>query len=156
MKCTQCGNEKLVKTSIPMENYGDGWSKISEKDVDVYLCVNCGHYELFSMKKVKDYENLVSQISEKRKLFEDLEKELSVVNNKENQETLKNRISTIKKQLNSLDITIRQQQELKNELRELELKEQSLPSSISFTEKRVREIRQDIQCMEDRLQNGEF
>ena len=156
MKCSQCGNEKLVKSSIPMESCGDGWSEISKKEVDIYLCTSCGHYELFSMKKVKDYENLVSQISENKKQLEKLEKELLDIKNQDDQKVLDDRISEIKKQLNSLDITLRQHQELKNELRELELKQQRLPSSISFIESKIRPIREKIQHMEDYLKNGEF
>ena len=156
MKCSQCGSEKLVKASIPMNSYGDGGSEISEKDVDIYLCTNCGHYELFSMKKVKDYESLVSQIEEYRMQLKELEKELSALNNKESIEALNNRIIEIENQLSSIDITVRQQQELQDELKSLKLKQKNLPSSISFIESKIRPIREKVYQMESQLKYGEF
>lgn len=59
MKCTFCGNENLVKTSFPMESYGDGGASVSN-DVDVYLCLDCGHFEFFSTKKANKYYGSVT------------------------------------------------------------------------------------------------
>ncbi len=56
MKCTQCGNEKLTKIYTPGSNYNKS-ELIILNDIDVFLCVECGHYEFFSTKKLKEYEN---------------------------------------------------------------------------------------------------
>ena len=53
MKCTSCGNTNLWKTYWPLESYGDGGASLS-RDVDVYLCLECGHYEFYSQKKYKN------------------------------------------------------------------------------------------------------
>jgi|GEM_PF-5051093 len=144
MKCSQCGNEKLIKTVIPMKVSSDGYLyDLFPKDIDAYLCTNCGHYEFFSMKKVKDYENLVSQIEEKRVQLKDLEKELSVyIKNIEKLEQLNSEIIEIENQLKNLDITIRKQQELKTEL------------SVLNTKKEILELYSRIIEIENQLDSG--
>lgn len=53
MKCTQCGNEKLTKIYTQGSNYNKS-ELIILNDIDVFLCVECGHYEFFQPKNWKN------------------------------------------------------------------------------------------------------
>ena len=128
MKCTQCGCEKLNAINLcDLIRATDGVRVDKAKSLEIYVCNHCGHLEFFDnafnaklakekeiMDKteatIKEFESEKIAFSQKQKEIEDgilksLQEELQAV------ETL----------LDSLDITIRQQQELiirKEELNE--------------------------------------
>lgn len=154
MKCSQCGNDKLVKSFIPMEAWGDGSSEISKEYVDVYLCVKCGHYELFSMKKVYEYEKISSAIDELEKELPPLKQKLLEYRNDE--KSINNKVSELEDALKSIDITIRQQQELKIELNAVKQKQKELPFAISRVNGEIQAINTKIWNLKQKLRSGNF
>ena len=61
MKCTQCGSSALAKTTLPFTVNGD--ATLSEsKTLAVYLCLDCGHYELFSTENLEKYKKAYTEI----------------------------------------------------------------------------------------------
>ena len=118
MKCTQCSSENLVISKLPFDYWGDGGACLSE-EIDVYLCLECGHYEMFSMTRVMIYKNAI-------KCIEDLEKDVPHLKDKikeleKDDSILKQEIMDTKSKINKfgIDITIRQQQDLQAKIEEL-------------------------------------
>ena len=61
MKCTQCGSSALAKITLPFTVNGD--ATLSEsKTLVVYLCLDCGHYELFSTENLEKYKKAYTEI----------------------------------------------------------------------------------------------
>ena len=152
MKCTSCGNTNLFKTRFPLESYGDGGASLSKK-VDVYLCLECGHFEFYSMEKVTSYNDTVSIIKEMEHKIDALRQEMEHFKEPEIAQQLKEEIKAIEIQYNSLDITIRQQQELKAKHSELKKQLISIPReierrkySIEQLESSLRTIKYNFEC----------
>lgn len=143
MKCTFCGKENLVKTSFPMDSYGDGGSSVS-KDVDVYLCLDCGHFEFFSTSKANKYYEDASLIRNTETEIKNLYRELEELQNPLTIQKINDEIKMVEKQLKSLDITIRQQQKLKNTLSELKRNLGSIPQKIDRIKGKIRQLESDL------------
>ena len=122
MKCTQCGCENLIPINIEslISISGDAWMRNSES-LKIYTCRNCGHLEFFD-------NGLNEKMAEESEIEKKYEKEISVLIEKQNQiengelKQLKEELACIESQLKSLDITIRQQQELKKNVKTLNAK----------------------------------
>lgn len=155
MKCTSCGNINLVKTHFPMDSYGDGGASVSNM-VDVYLCLDCGHYEFFSTKHVDKYHNVAKRICDKESKLDSLKRELSELENPLNTQKLNEEIKSIESQLTSLDITIRQQQELKNKLYDAKHKLSNIAKQIPRIKREIENLESDIHSRKDRLERGYF
>jgi len=156
MKCSQCGNEKLVKSSIPMESCGDGWSEISKKEVDIYLCTSCGHYEFFSMKKVHKYEEMTLIIKGKRDEIAKLETEMKDYYSEEKEKSIIKRIADIEEELKNIDITIRQQQKLKDELKNLNQRLKNFPINRDSLRQKISQKWSKLLEIEKQIKNGDF
>ena len=61
MKCTQCGSSALAKTTLPFGVYGDA-TLSSNKNLAVYMCLDCGHYEFFSTEGLEKYKKAYTEI----------------------------------------------------------------------------------------------
>ncbi len=151
MKCTSCGNTNLVKTYFPL----DGETDLSNK-VEVYLCLECGHYEFFSMEKVADYKQTSSKISEMEREIVSLRLELERLQDPATTKKINDEIRTVKTQLSSLDITIRQQQELKMKLSELNGKLTAIPNKIRITKDRLDHLISDLRTIKYNFGRGNF
>ena len=154
MKCTSCGNINLVKTHFPMTS-SDGEASVSNM-VDVYLCLDCGHYEFFSTKHVDKYHNVAKRICDKESKLDSLKRELSELENPLNTQKLNEEIKSIESQLTSLDITIRQQQELKNKLYDAKHKLSNIAEQIPQIKREIENLESDIHSRKDRLERGYF
>ena len=106
MKCTFCGNENIVKTYFPIISYGDGGADIS-KEVDVYFCLDCGHYDFFSKTKVNRYYETITWINDTEKKIENLHLKLVELQNPMVEQKVKDKIQRVETKLKSVDITIR-------------------------------------------------
>ena len=119
MKCTQCNSTHLVKTNLKNLFYVSGDARLlASSTLEVYVCEECGHVEFFDSsflsknkeeEKINDYYNkLINQLKqEKEEKFNCKIRELEIELGKAN----------IK--LNDLDITVRQQSEIKNRVSEI-------------------------------------
>ena len=152
MKCTSCGTTNLVKAYFPLENYGEGGASVS-KAVDVYLCLECGHYEFYSQEQVNAYKTTVSIIKEMEQKIANLRRDIE---NLQRSDAIQNEIKVIETQLSSLDITIRQQQELKEKHYELTIKLKSIPSKISRNTSFINDLESELSTIKRKLEHGVF
>lgn len=155
MKCTSCGNTNLVKTYFPMDSYGDGGASVSNI-VDVYLCLDCGHYEFFSTKHANKYYDAAKWISDTESEIDALRRELSELESPVITQKLNEEIKSIESQLTSLDITIRQQQELKTKLYDLKNKLSRIPSQISRIKEKIRSLESELSTRKHNFDRGSF
>ena len=155
MKCASCGNTNLVKTYFPMTSYGDGGASVSDM-VDVYLCLDCGHYEFFSTKHANRLHDAVKSIRNTESEIDSLRNELSELENPATTQKLNEEIKTIESQLTSLDITIRQQQELKSKLSDSKNKLARISSQISRLKEKIRSLESELSTKKYNFKNGVF
>ena len=155
MKCTSCGNTNLVKTYFPMDSYGDGGASVSNM-VDVYLCLDCGHYEFFSTKHANRYYDAAKWIRDTESEIDTLRRELSELESPVTTQKLNEEIKSIESQLTSLDITIRQQQELKTKLYDLKNKLSRIPSQISRIKEKIRSLESKLSTRKYNFDQGSF
>lgn len=155
MKCTSCGNTNLVKTYFPMDSYGDGGASVSNM-VDVYLCLDCGHYEFFSTKHANRYYDAAKWIRDTESEIDSLRRELSELENPSTTQKLNEEIKSIESQLTSLDITIRQQQELKTKLYDVKNKLSCIPRQISRIKEKIRSLESELHTRKHNFEHGSF
>lgn len=155
MKCTSCGNTNLVKTYFPMTSYGDGGASVSDM-VDVYLCLDCGHYEFFSTKHANRYYDAAKWIRDTESEIDSLRSELSELENPATTQKLNEKIKAIESQLTSIDITIRQQQELKSKLSDSKNKLARIPSQISRLKEKIRSLEGELSTKKNNFEHGYF
>lgn len=155
MKCTSCGNTNLVKTYFPMDSYGDGGASVSNM-VDVYLCLDCGHYEFFSTKHANRYYDLAKWIRDTESEIDTLRRELSELESPVTTQKLNEEIKSIESQLTSVDITIRQQQELKTKRYDLKNELSRIPSQISRIKEKIRRLESELSTRKYNFDHGSF
>ena len=153
MKCTQCGCENLTPININslFSILGDASMRTSES-LKIYTCRNCGHLEFFDTYAVDKYnesmitiKSITSELQILRKRLSDLESSASV-------SEINDEIKQLERQLTSLDITIRQQQEFKAKVQELQAKAHRIPNEIAKLKKQIegleRQLREAEQVLE--------
>lgn len=155
MKCTNCGSVNLIETNLPMTSYGDGGAYLSY-DTDVYLCLDCGHYEIFSTKRVNRYYEVAAWINKTEAEIAELNSELSKLQNPTLTQKIHEKIKSVEKQLESVDITIRQQQKLKTKLSELKREVSSIPGKISCIKSEIRRLESELHTKKNNFENGHF
>ena len=155
MKCTSCGSTNLVKTYFPMTSYGDGGASVSDM-VDVYLCLDCGHYEFFSTKHANRYYDAAKWIRDTESEIDSLRRELSELESPSITQKLNEEIKSIESQLTSLDITIRQQQELKTKLYDLKTKLSGIPRQISRIKGKISSLERELSTRKYNFEHGSF
>ena len=155
MKCTSCGNTNLVKAHFPMDSYGDGGASVSNM-VDVYLCLDCGHYEFFSTKHANRFYDAAKWIRDTESEIDTLRRELSELESPVTTQKLNEEIKSIESQLTSLDITIRQQQELKTKLYDLKNKLSRIPRQISRIKEKIRSLESELSTRKYNFDHGSF
>ena len=138
-----------------MDYHGDGGASVSNK-VDVYLCLDCGHYEFFSMKKVEDYNKTLSIIKDMEQEIKDLQRKLEELQDPTVTKKITDEIERSYKKSKSLDITIRQQQELTSNIFELNRKVAEIPKEIAKIKKRISSIEVHIRTIKHNFEVGNF
>lgn len=130
MKCTQCGCEdledvnfpyqaKLIMTKCGIVGEATFYDLKEEFYTKSYICIKCGHFEFFNTELVKVILEKRSKEARKRARIKEIESQ--ILKNETAIKTYKENLSIVLEQLNDLDITIRQSNELK--LRKAELNE---------------------------------
>ncbi len=155
MKCTQCNSCNLVKTHFPIASFGDGGAYISDK-VDVYLCLECGHYEFFSLAKVADYSATKAWIENAEKELKQLKLNLAELESPDTLQSIEQEMESIQKQLQTLDITIRQKDELEQRYRELIHKPQIIKSEIGRIKSRIQRLESVLGTKKNNFNGGSF
>lgn len=155
MKCTSCGNTNLVKAYFPMSSYGDGGASVSN-DVDVYLCLDCGHYEFYSTKHATRHYEAAAWIRKTETEIDELRNELNGLQSPLTAQKINEEIKSIETQLQSLDITIRQQQELRTKLSELKRKLNFIPREISRIKDKISRLESELRTKKYNFEHGNF
>ena len=155
MKCTACGNTNLLKTYFPLESYGDGGATLSKK-VDVYLCLECGHFEFYSPKTINDYNETVSAIKETELTIDNLRQELELLQNSEISQKINDELKSIELQLKSIDITIRQQQELKDKYSKLKHTLLCVSDAPRYYMEHIAELESHLQTIKNNFEGGRY
>lgn len=140
MKCTQCDCENLTPINLKslLDVSGDA-SMYNSKSLKIYVCRNCGHLEFFD-------NGFNEKFAEEAEVNKKYEQEINVLVQK--QEEIKNGelkqlqedLACAESQLKSLDITIRQQQELTQKAENLGKKIKELTIEVYKLEKEVKEL----------------
>ena len=138
MKCTHCNSTKLIKTDLSniFRIGGDGTITVS-KTLEVYMCEECGHIEMFDSSLITKNKRTkeVNEHFDSMFLEQNEKKELLV--NGEKNKSLHDELYRITIKLQSLDITIREQQELK--LRVIDIKRE-----LSLIENEISNIQKEV------------
>ncbi len=146
MKCTQCGCEdleevdfpfeaKLIMTALGISGEATFYDLENKVYTSTYICTRCGHFEFFNPKLA---QLLLENRKEKAALQSEIEKLNAQILEKVNElNRITKNLEMIAKQLNDLDITIRQSNELKAKQEELEeRKRESQQEKISLEKQR--------------------
>ena len=147
MKCTNCGCKKLIKTREPFGYWGQDVTGYADKTLVIYSCFDCGHLEFFSTDAVDEYKENISRKSSILIELENLRKELNDLEN--NPTSLE--IQNLEERLKSLDITVREQQELTNKLSDLRAKIRRLPDKIRPIKRQIKELEEELKRVEENI-----
>ena len=143
MKCTQCNSNNLVKTNLKNLFYVSGDAKLlASSTLETYVCEDCGHVEFFDgsfLSKKKEEEKINEYYN---KLLDELKtKKEELVSGKMTE--LKIELGKIGIQLNNLDITIRQQTDLKNKANDINKELKIIDAEIAKINNRIIECRSE-------------
>lgn len=147
MKCTNCGCKKLIKTWAPFGYDGYDGHSYQDKTLVIYSCFDCGHLEFFSTDAVDEYKENISRKSNILIELENLRKDLNDLEN--NPTSLE--IQNLEERLTSLDITVREQQELSNKLSDLRAKIRRLPDKIRTIKRQIKELEEILKTIEKKI-----
>ena len=140
MKCTQCDSKSLTKIALEDLFYVSGDASLKTSNtLETYVCKQCGHIEFFDnainikqkeeTEVVEKFDKELNALIEKREL-------IKTGKLKELTETL----AKVERQLTSLDITIRQQQEFKKQVEALNAEIKKVNIEIYKIDKEIKEI----------------
>lgn len=153
--CTNCGCKKMIRTSAPFEVHDQYAEFVERPTLRIYACCECGHLEFFDTYAVDKYnesmrtiKSITSELQILRKRLSDLESSASV-------SEINDEIKQLERQLTSLDITIRQQQEFKAKVQELQAKAHRIPNEIAKLKKQIEELERKLREAEQVLENIE-
>ena len=113
MKCTQCGNNELKKTNPPYEIYGDAYFK---SVADTYICLNCGHYEIFDTKKIEEFKSTCEEIEKFERMIFELDKIIADLDKEK--EKLNQELRQLEEESKNKDITMRQHEQILLKIKE--------------------------------------
>ena len=123
MKCTNCGSSKLVKVSFPLQLVMvEGEQYVAP--TETYLCSECGHYEFFSKEIAEKAKELLPSMEKCNQAISEIKKTISQENSSfdENKVKIEEEISSLSVKSKSLDITVREKNDIDSKLIELKKK----------------------------------
>lgn len=157
MRCTNCGCKKLIKTGTPFGSWGQDVTSYADKTLAIYSCFDCGHLEFFSTDAVDEYKKNISRKSSILIELENLRKELNELEDIEKAFEVKQ----IEERLKSLDITIREQNELTEKLKVLKSQIKETPNKIvsshrmlnqkSNIKRKIKELEEELKRVEENI-----
>lgn len=147
MRCSQCGNTKFLESGIPMGSVEGG--VYFSSDIKVYVCENCGHYEMFSsLKRIKIYKKMLEFIENFNNDINELKSKLKL--QEDYTANVKSQIKSIKMQIKQLgiDITIRQQQDFEAQIQKLQTEIENKELEKRQIEEKMSKIQIDIEYIQ--------
>lgn len=153
IKCTNCGckdleevdfpyEAKLIQTAIGIAGESSEYDLEEEFYTTTYICTECGHFEFFNPE-------LAKLILEERKKNAIIENEITeidnqILTNEKELQHIEEEIALTVNQMQDLDITIRQCDELKEKKKELENKIKTLNKSNKSLLQKKKNLKMEI------------
>lgn len=117
MKCSNCGCENFFEPKMFISDASFDCDSMPK----IYACVSCGHLEMFApAEQVNRHKEILIKKAEFEKEIEKMTKELDELLKKDSRSALKEKIQSLKKNAESLDITLRQKQQILDEVEQLQ------------------------------------
>ena len=154
--CTNCGCKKLIRTSAPFAVRDQYAEFVESPTLRIYACYECGHLEFFDSHTINKYNECASAIKSITSKLQILRERLSDLENPATASKINDEIQQLERQLTSLDITIRQQQEYKAKVKELQTKARAIPNEIAKLKKQIEELEHSLKYAEEVLSNTEI
>ena len=155
MNCSSCKNTNLIKIDFPLMCYCDDRKYMCDQ-IDAYLCLDCGHIDLFSTTKVSNYNETVAKIKGMQQEIDKLHCQLEQLQNPETAQKIEDQIEKTKIKLEDLDITIRQQCDLKENLRGFQRELSNLPKEIAYIKTKLNDLEHEFNKIESDFEQGKF
>ena len=152
--CTNCGCKTLIRTNTPWWATGEVDNHVNPT-LRIYACSECGHLEFFDTYALDKYNESTSAIKSIGNELQVLRKHLSDLESPMAISKINDEIKQLERQLKSLDITIRQQQEMQAKVRELQAKSRSIPNEIAKLKRQIEELERKLREAERVFENTE-
>jgi chromosome segregation ATPase len=140
MKCTQCDCENLIPIRLKsLIDVSSDALMYNSESLKVYACRNCGHLEFFD-------NGLNEKLAKESEIEKQYAKELTALVQQQVEmkngelKQLQEELACVESQLKSLDITVRQQQELKQKAEDLKAKIQQISNEIYKIERGIKAV----------------
>lgn len=144
-KCTVCGGTNLAKYDCYAEQY-------LQINVDAYVCLDCGHIEMYACEqshayketvaKVKNEKYVKKEIDTREKLLEEANKNLVSLEKKVNQCT--EEVSKLEEAANDENITVKEQKNLLAKVEETKNKLNIAKVELARGQSKVRQLEYEI------------
>lgn len=150
--CTNCGCKTLIRADLPFGVSGDVFMT-AHRTLEIYACLECGHLEFFDSYSVDEYNESIKRVESILNKLQILRKQLSDLEN--SMDLFNDEIKQLEHQSKSLDITIRQQQELQARIRELQTKVRTIPNDIANLSRTIKNLEEKLERAKEKLSNWE-
>lgn len=151
--CTNCGCKTLIRADLPFDVSGDVYMTAAHRTLEIYACLECGHLEFFDSYSVDEYNESIKRVESILNKLQILRKQLSDLEN--SMDLFNDEIKQLEHQSKSLDITIRQQQELQARIRELQTKVRTIPNDIANLSRTIKNLEEKLERAKEKLSNWE-
>ena len=143
MKCSCCGKTNQIKTNFELYDHCDGAPYIPDY-VDVYLCLECGHYDFYSKIKVEEYKTMQSKIKALERKIEILNIEIEELESPNAMQNIDEQIKNLESLLNSPDTTEEEKEWFEIDCDKLIAKRKSIPKEINRIKKEIRKLEENL------------
>lgn len=144
-KCTVCGGTNLANYDCYNEQY-------LQINVDAYVCLDCGHIEMYACEQSHAYKKTVAkvenekyvkkEIDKREKLLEEANKNLVSLEKKVNQCT--EEVSKLEEAANDENITVKEQKNLLAKVEETKNKLNIAKVELARGQSKVRQLEYEI------------
>ena len=121
-KCTACGGGRLrlVEGLVYEGDMSDGNAKLRG---EAFVCLHCGHIEIYSTELLKQAKEQEAKIKRKQKLYDELDeelrqKEMQIKESKDKVLELQKTIKELTKKVSDEDISFREHKKAEEDLNE--------------------------------------
>ena len=103
-KCSNCGSKNLISANDKYKPFGISGDANLNIYCDVYLCIECGHYEFFSESDALNYKREQESKNSIVKEIEQLNEKILDLQNKEfDPKPFENKIKQLENEINTLE-----------------------------------------------------
>ena len=135
--------------------HGDGYV-FAAKSTSIYACLECGHLEFFNSSRVEQYQRCLLKAKELPNEIAPLRKQLATLEDPAYIANLRETVKKAEEQIKSLDITIRQQQELTILIHEKTNQINSFPREVKGLKDKISRLESALKDTEKELAKFEI